>query len=164
MAQYKDESVVIENTRLLFRNLSGAKGKYNKEGVRSFAVVLENKMADDLIARGWNVKWLEPREEGDVAVPYLPVKVNYEGPRPPRIILVTSKGRNTLEEKDLSLVDWANIMFVDLIVNPYKWDYDGETGISAYLKNMFVTIEEDYLDIKYADLEEAQRMDGSPEE
>jgi hypothetical protein len=155
MAAYKDESVVIENTRLLFRNFKGAKGKYNKEGERSFSVVLEPKQAQDMIEMGWKVKWLKPREEGDEPTPFLPVKINFEGRRPPRIVLITSKNRTTLDEEDVSLVDFANIANVDLIVNPYHWNVDGDTGINAYLKSMFIIIEEDYLDRKYADVAES---------
>ena len=96
MAQYKDESVVIENTRMIFRNLKGAKGKFNKQGERSFSVVLSEQQAQEMIDAGWKVKWLKPREEGDVPTPILPVKVNFEGKRPPRIVMITSKNRTPM--------------------------------------------------------------------
>lgn len=164
MAKYKDESVVIENTRLLFRNFKGAKGKYNKEGERSFSVILEDKQAQELIGLGWKVKWLKPREEEDVPTPFLPVKINFEGRRPPRIVLITSKNRTTLDEEDVNLVDFANIANVDLIVNPYHWKVEDDTGIKAYLKSMFIIIEEDYLDKKYADIAESSVAEYDIEE
>jgi hypothetical protein len=164
MAQYKDESVVIENTRLLFRNFKGAKGKFNKEGERSFSVVLSDAQAQEMIDAGWKVKWLKPREEDDVPTPFLPVKINFEGKRPPRIVMITSKNRTTLDEDSVSLVDFANVANVDLIVNPYHWNVDGDTGINAYLKSMFIIIEEDYLDRKYADLAESSVAEYDIEE
>jgi hypothetical protein len=164
MAQYKDESVVIENTRMIFRNLKGAKGKFNKQGERSFSVVLSDEQAQGMIDDGWKVKWLKPREEGDVPTPILPVKVNFEGKRPPRIVMITSKNRTTLDEDTVALVDVANIANLDLIVNPYHWSVDGDTGISAYLKSMFIIIEEDYLDKKYADFAEASVAEYDIEE
>lgn len=164
MAQYKDESVVIENTRLLFRNFKGAKGKFNKEGERSFSVILTPEQAEQMINDGWKVKWLKPREEEDIPTPYLPVKINFEGKRPPRIVLITSKNRTTLDEESAMLVDLANIANVDLIVNPYHWSVDGDTGITAYLKSMFIIIEEDYLDKKYADIAESSVAEFDIEE
>jgi hypothetical protein len=164
MAQYKDESVVIENTRLLFRNFKGAKGKFNKAGERSFSCILEEGQAQELIDAGWKVKWLKPREEDDVPTPFLSVKVNFEGKRPPRIVLITSKNRTTLDEDTVALVDLANIANVDLIVNPYHWKVEDDTGINAYLKTMFIVIEEDYLDRKYADLAESSVAEYDIEE
>jgi hypothetical protein len=34
-------------------------------------------------------------------------------------------------------------------VRPYAWDVNGKTGVKAYLKTLFVTIDEDALELKY---------------
>ena len=145
--------VTFEDCRIVFRNFSGAEGKYNRKGDRNFAVILDRELADRMIADGWNVKELRPREEGDEPQPYLSVKVKYsEKARPPKVVMVTSRGKTPLDQDTVSVLDWAEIKHVDLIVRPYDWEVNGATGRTAYLKSIFVTIVEDELDIKYADV------------
>lgn len=144
----QDNTVLMEGVRIIFRNFAGKEGQYNREGDRNFAVVLDDKTAEAMLADGWNVKTLAQREEDDSETPYLPVSVNFKG-RPPRITMVTSRGRTTLDEGQVEMLDWADIVNVDLIVRPYAWDVSGRTGIKAYLQTMYVTIEEDALERKY---------------
>jgi hypothetical protein len=89
--------------------------------------------------------------------------VNFKN-RPPNVVLINHKGRTTLPEDQIELLDWVDIKTVDLIINPYSWAVNGKTGISAYLKSLFVTIEEDELDLKYADLEDLTPRGGRIEE
>jgi hypothetical protein len=152
-----DDTVLMENVRIIFRNFAGKEGMYNREGDRNFCVLLDHETAEKMTADGWNIKVLAAREEDEDDQPYLPVTVNYKN-IPPRIVMITSRGRNTLEEDQVELLDWADIKMVDLIVNPYEWAVNGKTGIKAYLKSMFVTIEEDELELKYSDLDETDHV------
>jgi hypothetical protein len=68
--------------------------------------------------------------------------------------MVTSRGRTNLGEAEVDLLDWADITNVDLIVRPYEWTVSGKSGIKAYLQAIYVTIEEDALELKYADLDQ----------
>lgn len=146
--------VVMENVRIMFRNFAGKEGQYNREGDRNFAVALDERTATAMAKDGWNVKWLKSREEDEPEQAYLAVSVNFKG-RPPRVVMITSRGRTPLGEDDIELLDWADIKTVDLIVNPYEWAVNGKTGIKAYLQSIFVTIEEDILELKYAEVQDA---------
>jgi hypothetical protein len=148
--------VVMENVRIMFRNFAGKEGQYNREGDRNFAVALDERTATEMAQAGWNVKWLKSREENEPEQAYLSVSVNFKG-RPPRVVMITSRGRTPLGEDDVELLDWADIKTVDLIVNPYEWAVNGKTGIKAYLQSIFVVIEEDALELKYADVQDANQ-------
>lgn len=160
---YVDNSVVMENVRIIFRNFAGKEGKYNREGDRNFGVLLDDDVATAMAKDGWNVKWLKSRDEDEPEQAYLQVAVNFKG-RPPRIVMVTSRGRTPLSEDDVEVLDWADIANVDLIVRPYEWAVNGKTGIKAYLKSIFVTINEDALEMKYADLDQIPTRSGRVDE
>lgn len=143
--------------RIIFRNFTGKEGQYNREGDRNFAVLLDDDVAQKMAADGWNIKYLKPRlddaEPGVDERPqaYLPVSVNFKG-RPPNVVLITSRGRTNLDEEMIAMLDWADIINADLIVNPYQWAVNNKTGVKAYLKSIYVTIQEDPLELKYNDL------------
>lgn len=150
-----NDNLTMEGVRILFRNFAGKEGQYNREGDRNFAVLLDDDIAGILKADGWNVKQLRVREEDEDPHPqsYMSVAVNFKG-RPPRITIITSRGRTNLGEGEVELLDWADISNVDLIVRPYEWVVSGKSGIKAYLQSIYVTIQEDALELKYADIRE----------
>jgi hypothetical protein len=152
----QDNTVLMEGVRIIFRNFAGKEGQYNREGDRNFAVLLDEKVAKAMDEDGWNVKWLRPRseEEGEEPQAYLPISVNFKG-RPPRVVMITSRGRTNLDEDTVESLDWADIINVDLIVRPYEWVVNDKSGIKAYLQALYVTIEEDPLEIKYGELDQS---------
>jgi hypothetical protein len=144
-------NIVIENARIGFRNFSGNAGKFNPAGRRNFCVFLDPKLGSVLENDGWNVRWLQPRDEADEQTPYLQVAVSYENISP-KIVLVTKKGKTVLEDDTVNLLDWAEIESVDLIIRPYNWEVQGKSGVKAYVKSMYVTIVEDEFESKYYDV------------
>jgi len=155
MPPKKDNTVIMEGVRIIFRNFAGKEGQYNREGDRNFAVLLDDDVAAAMNEDGWNVKWLKPREdaeEGETPQAYLPVSVNFRG-RPPRVVLVSSRGRSNLDEDQVEMLDWVDVLNVDLIVRPYEWTVNGKSGIKAYLQSLYMTIQEDPLELKYSELD-----------
>ena len=143
MSDVKLDNIVMENARILWPNFSGKKTVYNAAGNRNFCVKIENPdIAKDLNDLGWNIKTLKPLEEEDDPAFYLQVAVNFEN-IPPKIILVSDKKQNVLGEDSINILDDVRIKSADLVIRPYHWEVNGKEGIKAYLKTMYVTIEDD---------------------
>jgi len=151
----KDNTVLMEGVRLIFRNFRGKGGPYNQEGARNFGVVLPPDVAEAMQRDGWNVKTLDPRDEDEEPTPWLQVKVRYGTGWPLKITLITERGQTVLDESAVDMLDWADITNVDLIVRPSPYEVGGRTGIAAYVQSMYVTIEEDALERKYAEMDTA---------
>lgn len=153
MAYKNIDNLIIENAKIIFRNFKGEETKYNKAGNKTFCVLIEDeKLALDLRNDGWNVKDLKPRDEEEPLKFYIPVSASFEHV-PPKVVMVTSKSKVNLDADTIATLDYADIRNVDLTLRPYYWEVNGKEGIKAYLKTMYVTIEEDEFAAKYSDYE-----------
>jgi hypothetical protein len=153
-------SATLKDVKLVFRNFAGEARQYNNEGDRNFAILLDPETAAEMEKDGWNIKRKPPREEGEPEFIFLTVKVNFNGNTPPQLILITkSKGRRTtLEAKDAGILDWATLEMVDVMIRPYHWKVNGNSGVTAYLQKVYATLHEDELDLKYAQYEEGATL------
>lgn len=146
------DNITIRNAELLFRNFSGRSTQFTPEGRRSFSVLIDDgHFANSLIADGWNIKPLKPRDDNDPPRWQLPVAVFF-GKYPPMITMISGNTKTLLGENDVGLLDWADITKVGLIIRPREYDAAGRHGVKAYLKTMYVTVQEDELAKEYADI------------
>lgn len=147
------KTVNLENVRIGFRNFEGRESQYNKKGDRSFVVFLDDATAKEMAADGWNVKF--PKDDPNPADPdadvrdaYLPVTVGFDF-YPANVLLISNDKPTRLSEDEVAMLDWAEIENVDLVLRPYEWSVNRNSGIKAYLKAGYFTIVADKFASKY---------------
>lgn len=151
------QKITVRNARITFKNLSGRRTDYNPAGgKRDFAVVLDNyEDIQTLVDIGFDIKYFKKKNEEDLDVPYLKVKVNFRYDDDgnliaPHVYIVNGKSKTLLTPVTIGEVDRADIKFCDLVIKPYFYNnVAGRSGVSAYLDKMYVNINEDELEQKY---------------
>lgn len=139
----------IDDARLIFRNFKGEASKFNREGDRSFSVVIETEdQYDALLADKnkygdcWNVKRKDPREDGDTPLMYLQVKVKFND-NGPAIYLISGNAKTKLTEASVAILDDIEIVSVNMDIRPYDGEINGNTYRAAYLKAIEIVQEVD---------------------
>lgn len=149
------DNVTIQEVPIGFLNFGGNPDKFNpKGGRRYFSIFLTDEQARELEAKGWNVKW--PRDydhEADARQPSLKITVHYSERSKPRVVLITDRGRQGLPEDLIDIIDTLDIQYADVTFRPYDHQMNGG-GRTAYLKSIFVVMQPDELDRKWAHLPE----------
>lgn len=132
-----------------YRNFAGEKTQYNAAGKRTFVILLDEASGRMLEEEGWHIRWREPRDEQDDPTALLTVEVKF-GDYPPKIMLINGSNRTMLDESNVAILDTAEIAKCDLIIRPYNWEVQGNSGTKAYLKSMYVTLQDDDFGGRYA--------------
>lgn len=153
------ETVTIRDAQIIFRNFTGKPGPYNEEGERSFAVLLDEALGDELAKRGLNIKPLRKKEDEDDQMFYLPVAVSYKI-RPPRVYMVTGDGdriplRKQMMPQDLvHMMDELDLGASHMVLSVSKYEVRGTKGKKCYLQSFFGHVMLDELEQEYATVED----------
>ena len=141
-------NIIVENAHIAFRNFAGKESKFNRAGNRNFCIIFDKETGEGLLEEGWNVRILQPREEGDDPGYALSVAVAF-GNIPPKIYMISGRTKVQLDEDSVSCLDYAEIVNVDAVVRPYNWEVNGKTGVKAYISTLYVEVQEDKFSKKY---------------
>lgn len=167
MARRYIPDVIIDDARLMWRNFDARPDKFNPDGgKRNFCIFLSPEDAQRMIDDGWNVKVLQPKEEGDTEQAYIKVNVSFKF-KEPRCVLITPRlnpatgewidVKNPLPEQLVGMMDMVDIGRADVKLNPYiRPQADGSISVTAYLKSIFLTVAVDDLEARYAALPEIE--------
>ena len=149
----------VENAVIVYQNFSGSPTKFNPVGgKRTFGLVLDEEMAYILKSEGWNIKYREPREEGDDPLIFTEIVVNMESKYPPKVAVYSRFGNkrsvNNLDAETINQLDEIDIESIDLIIHPYEHGRSTTTTVKGYAKVIRVIQAPDaYFGGKYADWE-----------
>ena len=146
------KEIVMESVQIGFRNFEGREGPYNRKGDRDFVVFLDPEFAEELDREGWNIKWPKPNDhinpEEDDRNPYLPISVGFEF-YPAKVYIISNENVTMVGQDEVEMLDWAELENVDLVIRPYEWEVNGNSGVKAYLKAGYFTIVTNAFDDKY---------------
>lgn len=152
------EPIQIDNAQIQWRNFAGEERlPFNEKGKRNFVIMLDSmEQYEALQDLGWAPKLTKRKEDDPDSEPrpFLPVTVKYGKGRPPRVKVITSRGMRSLDEDTIFSLDFANIEKADVKVRAFQWEFNGRTGVKAYMEAIYVTIREDELEKRYAHIPE----------
>lgn len=151
----KSNELVLENTYIVYPNFKGAPAnvvidgkprEVNTDGSRKFNVALDPAVAEELAAQGYNIKF--PKEEESSRLPYLPVVLS-KGPDVQtwiQIVLVDNGNGRFLDITDpnqLAMLDDIAVgCRTNIIISPYNWIVNGNSGTTAYTKKLYIYLDD----------------------
>ena len=131
-------------------------GLYNQNGVRYFAIKLDDEFANELEAEGWPVIWRNinrDETEPEIMQAYMKVFLKFGTRFPIDIFLVNAnrKSKTLLDEDDLDTlhIDSKSIESIDVLVRPYYWTYGDQHGVKAQVQAMNILLSQSGLDDDY---------------
>lgn len=148
-----------------FSHFDGRKDTFNEEGDHNFTVVLPEDQARELmeIPNGWNIKERAGREEGDPPEFTLKIKISYKYEEP-AIYFLKGNRRFRATEEDLVDIKRSTCERIDVICSPSRWVQPDRTGVTAYVKEMYVKIRESRFAEMYSDYDDADGPGPTSEE
>lgn len=142
-----NNNIIIENTRFIYAtNFDGnpdADQMYHSAERKGNVIIPNPKMAEDMIAAGFNVKQTKSKDDDPDFVPeyYILVRMNFKSKFPPKVHLVSGNNKPVrLNENNVVTIDDLQndrgIENVNLIANVYENPNSGTKTL--YVKTMYV--------------------------
>lgn len=149
------DDIEIEDVKIkwAFSHFDGKADTFNDPGDHNFTIILPPEQALDLQEQGWSIRKLDPREEGDDPEYTLKVKISYRF-EPPKIYLIKNGRKIRADEQDLSDIKRATTEQISVIIQPSRWVHGNNSGITAYVKELYAKIRQSRFEEMYEDYEE----------
>ena len=148
----------VPGSDLWWRNMQGAASDFTPAGTRSFAIAIDDELADRLESEGWTCISHKPRDKNDPDSPLLArfkIKMNFNTANPPLVYIASSDGKRRtqvdVQYLDDQNIDRRGIEWCDIAVNPYNRTVNGKDWCSAYLSEITIKLKEGAFDYKYAE-------------
>lgn len=139
---YQIRRYTFEGNRILWKNFSGRASKFPDS--RSFILELKPEEVDKLVANGWPVEWWEPRKPDEPPTPVIRVDLKFND-IPMMIVKMDSINKTRMTKETVGDLDGLFIINADTKCNL------GNTG-KVYLNELWVTIQDNPLEAKYASI------------
>lgn len=136
-----------------FSHFDGREDTFNAEGDHNFTIILPEETALNLREEGWTIRTMDGYEEGDPEEHTLKVKISYKY-EPPKVYLIKGNRKVRAEQRDLADITRATTERVDVIITPSRWVHGQNSGITAYVKELYAKVKESRFSAAYADYEE----------
>lgn len=150
----KPEDLIIRNAHVIFMKLSNTPDRFG-DTTRKFDLVLDDKdLVSSLTEAGWPVKIKVPKNTDYEPYSYLRCKMKFHDDNPavrydPTVVLIDGRSKTKLTAQTVGLLDNERINKIDLVLTPYAWENSNGSGISVYVKSMYVTVDTDPLAAEY---------------
>lgn len=148
----------VSGRDLWWRNMQGAPTNFTPAGTRTFAIAIDDELADQLTEEGWTCiarKPLNPNDPDSPIVPRFKIKINFNTDNKPLIYIASSDGKRRTQVDEQYLddqnIDRRGIEWCDIAVNPYNRTVNGKDWCSAYLSEITIKLQEGAFDYKYAE-------------
>lgn len=157
------DDVELENitVKWAFSHFDGREDTFNGAGEHNFTIVLPDDVAEKLRAEGWAIRDTAGYEEGDPDEHLLKVKISdkFEMPKifllkGTRKIQVDGRKPGDIYIRDLQDIRRDTCEQIDVIITPSRWVNGQNSGITAYVKELYAKVRESRFAAKYADYED----------
>lgn len=130
--QQKPPMIFVYGAKILFRNFAGiAKPPYDTAGRRTFTICIPDTLAEALKRDGWYVGMLHPKDENDLPIPKMKVRINFDCPpsqRPPELSLLTNDGGGRILYDAAMAGDLDKVLFARTQKSIFR--YNGEDYVT----------------------------------
>lgn len=142
-----------------FSHFDGREDTFNAEGDHNFQIILPEGMVPELRQQGWSIREMPGYEEGDPSEFLLKVKISYRFEAPKIYLIKTNPETGVTrkyrcEQRDLADITRRTTKKIDVIIKPNFWSHGQSSGITAYVKELYATVEQSRFADRYDDLVE----------